>query len=235
MIPMLSIILTKSEPGPLIFFLLASTASNPALGHKQSKPSCRQTFLFLPLLFWQRLVLLCGFSHEWRVPRAAVRSQAVCGSGWQRGLRRSRPWEQGLQALGAGYMTHTCISKPSSLCSLSSLPQEVVGTCGEQCLQWLCNIKPQRWVLLPLWWHWQGRKFHGHFGCLGSVVADREAGAAGALWPSPCPGSHWCDLPEVPLAVLHRAQNILPRGASSGPCGMFRVMPAGTRVCPWPW
>lgn len=76
---MLSIILMKSEPGPLIFLDLfpQPTASNPALGHKQSKPSCRQTFLFLPLLFWQRLVLLCGFSHEWRVLCTVVRSQAV--------------------------------------------------------------------------------------------------------------------------------------------------------------
>lgn len=33
------------------------------------------------------------------------------GRGWQPGLRRSRPLEQGLQALGLGYMTHICISK----------------------------------------------------------------------------------------------------------------------------
>lgn len=144
-------------------FLPQPTASNPALGHKQSKPSCRQTFLFLPLLFWQRLVLLCGFSHEWRVPRAVVRSQAG-GGGWQRGLRRSRPLERGLQALGVAYMTHTCVSEPFSLCCVSSLPQEVAGTCGERCWQWLCNTKPQSWVLLPFLWHWQGRKFHGHFG-----------------------------------------------------------------------
>lgn len=81
-IPMLSIILMKSEPGPLIFFFFLDllpqpTASNPALGHKQSKLCCRQTFFFLPLLFWQRLVLLCGFSQERRVPRVAVRSQAA--------------------------------------------------------------------------------------------------------------------------------------------------------------
>lgn len=67
------------------------------------------------------------------------------------------------------------------------------------CLQWLCKIKPQRWVLLRLLWHWQGREFHGHFGCLGSMVANGEDGAEGALWPSPCPGSLWCDLPEEEL------------------------------------
>lgn len=40
---------------------------------------------------------------------------------------------------------------------------------------------------------------------------------------------------QVLLAVLHRARIIPPRGASSGPCGMFRVMPAGSYVCLQPW
>lgn len=69
----------RVQAWPFDFFHLLPqpTASNPAPGCRQSKPSRRQTFLFLSFLFWQRLVLLCGFSHEQRVPRAVVRSQAA--------------------------------------------------------------------------------------------------------------------------------------------------------------
>lgn len=36
-------------------------------------------------------------------------------------------------------------------------------------------------------------------------------------------------------AKCHRAWSILPHAATCGPCGMFRVMPAATHVCPRPW
>lgn len=50
---------------------------------------------------------------------------------------------------------------PEAFQTTGAAPQEVVGTYGEQ---GLCSIKPQRWVLLPLLWLWQGSLFHGHFG-----------------------------------------------------------------------
>lgn len=40
---------------------------------------------------------------------------------------------------------------------------------------------------------------------------------------------------QVPSPAGCAARSILPHGASSGPCGMFRVMPAGSPACPRPW
>lgn len=73
--PMFCIGLIKSKPRPFDFSTRFRIKPSPEW--KRSKPSRRQTFLFLSLLFWQRLVLLCGFSHEWRVPCMVVRNQAV--------------------------------------------------------------------------------------------------------------------------------------------------------------
>lgn len=114
-------------------------------------------------------------------------------------------------------MTHTRISEPSSPCCVASLPQEVVGTRGEQCLQWLCSIKPQRWVLL---WHWQGRKFHGHFGCLGSMVANREACTEGAVWPGPC----------VALTGVTYQRQSLKAGGKTDVGGRERMLPSYSPV-----
>lgn len=81
--PTFCIVLIKSKPWPFDF----STCFRikPSLGLKRSKPSRRQTFLFLCLLFWQRLLLLCGFSHEWRVLHMVVRSQALLVVGGSEG------------------------------------------------------------------------------------------------------------------------------------------------------